>query len=80
MADENILKCFVKGVSHMELPRNIRRGDDYCIGFFIGIAVCLEAVVVDPVFIDLVLGFVRFVELGQFFFHISKSFRYKIDK
>ena len=68
-ADKDILKSFIKGMAHMELTRYIRRGDNDSIRFFLRIDMSLKALIIHPEFVDLVLYFLRFVELGKFFFH-----------
>ena len=70
-ADKDILQGLIKGVTHVELSRDVRRGDNDSVWFFLRVNACLEALVVHPVFINFVLYLAGFVELRKLSFHIN---------
>ena len=68
-ADKNILQGLVKGVTHMELSRNVGRWNYNSVGLFLGVSCRLEAIVVYPEFVYFILYFLGVIELRQFSFH-----------
>ena len=66
IADENVLQCIVKGMSHMELTRDVWWRNDYCISLFPLLTLCVKIFVFNPSavnsFLD-ILGIVLFFKL-----------------
>lgn len=75
MTDDNILYGFVKGVPHMELSRNVGRGNDYRKRYLIAIRFGAEISGFLPIFVNAILKPLRFVIFRKF--HIT-SFLYLI--
>ena len=63
IADENVLKGFIKGMSHMELTGDVRWGYYNCVGFFICINLGVKIVSVEPKLIYSGLNLARVVNL-----------------
>lgn len=66
IANEDILKRFVKGMSHMELPCDVGRWNNDCKGLFLGIRLGMKVIAFNPAFVNSVLdlfGVVGFFEL-----------------
>ena len=67
IADQNVLQRAVHGVTHVELTRHVGRGHDDAEGFFVGIGLGAEAVVIHPHLIDAALHLPRIIHFRQFF-------------
>ena len=60
-ADKYVLQRIVERVPHMELTRNIRGRNNYCVGRLIFLAFCVEVPAVKPHFINSVFNLFRVV-------------------
>ncbi len=70
-ADQNILQRTVHGVTHVELPGDVRRGHGNGEGLLVRVPVCLKASGSLPHFINAAFYLLGFIGLGQFFAHIK---------
>ena len=68
-ADEYILKCVVKSMTHVELTRDVRWGDNYCIWLFFRVGHSMKIVAIEPEFIGSVLHFLGIILLCKFLCH-----------
>ena len=66
IADQDVLEGIVQGVAHVELARDVGRGNDDGVGLLVGVAVGGEVALVHPVLVDPVLKFGRGIGLGEF--------------
>ena len=71
---QDVLKGAVHGVAHVELAGDVGGRHHNGKGLFVGVAAALKAAVVLPHLIDPALHFLGFIDLGQFFFHLTHSF------
>ena len=69
VADKYILKSIVKSMTHMELTRDVRRGNNYSIGFLLRVGYGVEEIAVEPEFIGSVLHFLRIILFCEFLCH-----------
>ena len=63
-ADKNILKCIIKGMTHVQLTCNIRGRNNYCIGILALLASGMEVSSIKPHFVDTVLNLTGIVLLS----------------
>ena len=74
ITDQNILHGIIQGMSHMQLPRNVRRGNDNgkrCLSL---IHLGLEIFLVHPLLIQSLLYALGVIGFGQFSAHVTSSF------
>ena len=73
-ADQNILQCLIQCMPHMQLPRNIRRGNHNGIGLLVRLYLGRKATGVLPGLVELVLHGLKIIRLfGNCFGHIHFS-------
>ena len=72
-ADQNVLHRIVQGMAHVELSRDVRRGDDDREGSFGVVHFRVEVLLLLPVFIDPVLNSLRIISLGEHLTHFLFS-------
>ena len=73
-ADQYVLQCFVKGVTHVELSGNVRRRDNDSVGLLFGITLRVEVALLLPVLVDALLEVLRGVGFCEFFLHLLCPF------
>ena len=56
-------------MTHMELTRDVRRGNNYSIGFLLRVGYGVEEIAVEPEFIGSVLHFLRIILFCEFLCH-----------
>ena len=65
--DQNVLQSVVKSVTHMQLAGNVGGRQHNGKGCFVGIHFGVEEAAVHPELVQLALGGLRIISLGQFF-------------
>ena len=69
IADKYILERIIKSMTHVELTRNIRRGNNYSIGLLLRVGFGVKEIAVTPEFIGSVLHVLRIILLCEFLCH-----------
>ena len=68
---QDILKCIIQGMSHMQLPRDIWRRHNYRKGFLFFIRLCVEISAIKPFLVNAILHSGGIIGFSQFLCHFD---------